>query len=325
MTTPDIAEARRTIVDLKAWVQAYCNTDTADTINPIFALANAQAAELERLRAQVAQSADALRLMLRGTQADCGRITIPSDEAVRAAFAALATSPAAPAQQAEPLMLNGLTESETSATASVAGLVGERSSPAAWVSRDALDWIASPERTPLASIMTNLYKTDQYSEGVPVYLAAPSSTVGEREAYCLACDKPGHLTTECHSTHGLNTPAARELFRLIRTASQPAAQAEPVAWCKPGPDGRPWFGKGWQFSPIETAEATMPLGPASSNPPAQGVEDERAAFEAWAAADAGNITRHKDNAERYASATVQGWWRAWQARAALAQAQKEQQ
>ena len=54
--------------------------------------------ELERLRAQVAQSADALRLMLRGTQADCGRITMPREEAVRAAFAALATSPAAPAQ-----------------------------------------------------------------------------------------------------------------------------------------------------------------------------------------------------------------------------------
>ena len=86
---------------------------------------------------------------------------------------------AATAQQAEPLILNGLTESETSATASVAGLVGEWRSPVAWVSRDALDWIASPERTPLASIMTNLYKTDQCAEGVPVYLAAPSSTVGD--------------------------------------------------------------------------------------------------------------------------------------------------
>ena len=40
----------------------------------------------------------------------------------------------------------------------------------------------------------------------------------EPETYCLACDKVGHLTTECHSTHGINTPAARELNRLCRAA-----------------------------------------------------------------------------------------------------------
>ena len=38
------------------------------------------------------------------------------------------------------------------------------------------------------------------------------------ERYCLACEKGGHLTTECHATHGLNTRRARELFRLINLA-----------------------------------------------------------------------------------------------------------
>ena len=47
--------------------------------------------------------------------------------------------------------------------------------------------------------------------------------------------------------------------------------------------------------------------------------DERAAFEAWAGERGGNITRHHEGGERYASATVQGWWRAWQARAARSQ------
>lgn len=48
------------------------------------------------------------------------------------------------------------------------------------------------------------------------------------ERYCLACEKLGHLTTECHSTHGLNTPAARELFRVIRAASDLQQAAEPI-------------------------------------------------------------------------------------------------
>ena len=38
------------------------------------------------------------------------------------------------------------------------------------------------------------------------------------ERYCLACEKSGHLTTECYSTHGLNTPRDRELFRLTGLA-----------------------------------------------------------------------------------------------------------
>ena len=41
----------------------------------------------------------------------------------------------------------------------------------------------------------------------------------DAERYCLACDKDGHRTDECWSTHGINTPQARELFRLVRAAA----------------------------------------------------------------------------------------------------------
>lgn len=37
------------------------------------------------------------------------------------------------------------------------------------------------------------------------------------ERYCALCEKPGHFTDECQSTHGLNTPYSRELFRLAST------------------------------------------------------------------------------------------------------------
>lgn len=47
-----------------------------------------------------------------------------------------------------------------------------------------------------------------------------------REAWCLWCDKPGHLTTECWSTHGLNTPAALELRRLSLAASPVSTGAD---------------------------------------------------------------------------------------------------
>lgn len=32
--------------------------------------------------------------------------------------------------------------------------------------------------------------------------------------YCLHCEKTGHQTTECWSTHGLNTARDLELYRL---------------------------------------------------------------------------------------------------------------
>lgn len=49
--------------------------------------------------------------------------------------------------------------------------------------------------------------------------------------YCLLCEKIGHQTTECWSTHGLNTDRALELKRLCDAASaQPAEEVQPVAW-----------------------------------------------------------------------------------------------
>lgn len=34
---------------------------------------------------------------------------------------------------------------------------------------------------------------------------------------------------------------------------------EPVAWCVPGPNGKPSFGRGWMFGPVQVGQATMPL------------------------------------------------------------------
>jgi hypothetical protein len=47
--------------------------------------------------------------------------------------------------------------------------------------------------------------------------------------------------------------------------------------------------------------------------PRQPAVDRRASFEAWAANDGGNVTRRADDPLRYASATVQGRWRAYNA------------
>lgn len=46
-------------------------------------------------------------------------------------------------------------------------------------------------------------------------------------------------------------------------------------------------------------------------------DPNRARFEEWASGEGGNIARHVDGAHRYASSTVQGWWKAWVAAAAL--------
>lgn len=39
--------------------------------------------------------------------------------------------------------------------------------------------------------------------------------------YCLACEAPGHATTNCHATHAANTPRMREVFRLVMAANYP--------------------------------------------------------------------------------------------------------
>lgn len=69
--------------------------------------------------------------------------------------------------------------------------------------------------------------------------ASPPKAEGEAvrpndENYCLVCEKAGHRTEECWSTHGYNTPRDKEIFRLAQLAHlalaapvQPAEGAEP--------------------------------------------------------------------------------------------------
>lgn len=54
-----------------------------------------------------------------------------------------------------------------------------------------------------------------------IVVEPPLPAVRPGETFCILCNKLGHLTTECHSTHGLNTPYAREVFRLVRAATEP--------------------------------------------------------------------------------------------------------
>lgn len=172
MTKPDIAEARR-LADL-AWpgaVRGEPNYEArsaamlralADELerlwsayNEVEALGAQSAAELERLRAQVAQCRDALAL------APDWQLTKQQRLIVNAARDA--ADSAAPAQQAGPVMLNGLTEAETSSTASVAGLAAQAApSPtvggAVYVSRTSLEWLLDDDRSADASITTQLFK-----------------------------------------------------------------------------------------------------------------------------------------------------------------------
>ncbi len=46
------------------------------------------------------------------------------------------------------------------------------------------------------------------------------------EKWCLSCSKVGHFTHECHSTHGLNTRADRELARLCEMSTRPGSLGE---------------------------------------------------------------------------------------------------
>ena len=99
MTTPDIAERLRRY-----------------GLNDIVEFVERQASEVERLRAQVVPDVDALAQHIRRVN---GNNSMGAGVLAESILDWLASA----TQQAEPLMLNGLTESETSATASVAGLV----------------------------------------------------------------------------------------------------------------------------------------------------------------------------------------------------------
>lgn len=45
------------------------------------------------------------------------------------------------------------------------------------------------------------------------------------ESYCLWCEKLGHFTVDCHSTHGINNPRNREIFRLAAAPQEEPSQA----------------------------------------------------------------------------------------------------
>lgn len=62
--------------------------------------------------------------------------------------------------------------------------------------------------------------------GVPEIAAAVPE--GMTEPFCLLCDKSGHHTDKCWSTHGMNDARNREIFRLChkRPASDDAKAAE---------------------------------------------------------------------------------------------------
>lgn len=186
MTTPDIAEARRLADRLDT-------EDAADTSHVPPTL-RAMADELERLRAQVAQSADALRLLLEGTREDCGSIRMPSDAAVRAGFAALAA--AAPAQQAEPAA-----------------------------------HIAQPYT--LAEIKAQIASHDYSAElllqhAMLLLEQAPSLTVGERDAHAfknfhrLLCDRFDYMHDE--------KDWRRDQLSLIEHIAKKNSPAEPLTW-----------------------------------------------------------------------------------------------
>lgn len=67
-----------------------------------------------------------------------------------------------------------------------------------------------------------------------------------------------------------------------------AGEAAPVAWCMSVKAPKPWFGKGWTFSPVQTENANMPL---YAHPPAavhgQSASIEGAVTTCWSCGGSG--------------------------------------
>ena len=90
-----------------------------------------------------------------------------------------------------------------------------------------------------SDLITVLTQIDNMVSGM-VRLFPPPASPAEQAAtqaeamepamtsYCLMCEKDGHRTDECWSTHGLNSPRDHELFRLARSTAPTGAQAEPI-------------------------------------------------------------------------------------------------
>jgi hypothetical protein len=277
-------------------------------------------AEIERLRAQVAPAvallADVLDELLDGAD--------PFLPLTRKAADALAAYRAAPAQQAEPTP-DFLAGTFIQHVQNVAGVPGHWPDEfLAWYKP--ADWLT--EERAVAVFLGQK-------------LAAPSLTVGEGPAASVIATAPKRIWLNVFdapentdgdklfpSDHEGITWAEDEVgdydVQYIRAdLVQPAAQAEPVAWCELTPagkiayfDGRPMVMPG----PVGNDCHTTPL---YAHHPAQGVGGERSAFETWITETLNygyDLERDAGLGEGYTHDATDTAWLAWQARAALAQA-----
>jgi hypothetical protein len=95
--------------------------------------------------------------------------------------------------------------------------------------------------TPLGLLEPDVFTREETLSYARAAVLADRASVADRgvqavpgERYCLVCEKSGHLTTECQSTHGLNTPEDRELHRICALAASVASPAAPASPVVPG-------------------------------------------------------------------------------------------
>jgi hypothetical protein len=87
-----------------------------------------------------------------------------------------------------------------------------------------MEFCSNPQHR--AAVEARFHQFSEWADAHPDRMKEPDTDAVASETYCLACGKLGHLTTDCWSTHGLNTPEARELFRLVGLANQATRAAE---------------------------------------------------------------------------------------------------
>lgn len=255
-------------------------------------------AEVERLRAQVAPAGLAQRYIAEddASISNVGKLMKLGREL---ADATLAASPAAPAQQAghaafalEALAAAGhVTQQKVDAALSIASNV--LPAQQADPKRELLQRIVDGATPGEGNLTASLRAVAADA------LAAPSSTVGEESDHAEFEVWEGDELFA--GTSGPRSQAWTELLRY-------AAQCEGVV-------------RVFEVSRVERS---------LSHVPAQGVEDERAAFEAWRKSVTGlkphawrevtEVPVEPSLLDRYITGIEQQRWEAWQARAALAKA-----
>lgn len=202
-------------------------------------------------------------------------------------------------------------------------------------------WLPMLGDTParIAQLKTELANWKRWCEEAE-RRSTPSLTVGEREAALEAAKRAGLIDWISDDGAYFTFPGFEVMSdKLVAfwRAAKPAAQAEPVALPHPGsPEASAMIDSvlaeyQWPTNAKNAARAgyvaaKRMLCDASSNPPAQCI-DEREAFATWANR-AGYDTAHTYDTDRsrwvFLNPMTADLWAAWQARAALAQAQKEQ-